>query len=144
MYWYSSWCQRFGKSWDGWKYKILNILRTEDNFSGKLKKILNLCLRGVILRSYHFVAEVTFNIFSAVQTGQNNILKSLCFLDSWRYLNKIKDSSFIEIVAWFVFVIMCFIINWSLKFSTHKLNCYLFYTNRVNSIFLVTKKWCMS
>ena len=129
----------------GWlKIQNLKYLENGRSFFREIKKILNLCLRGVILRSYHFVAEVTFNIFSAVQTGQNNILKSLCFLDSWRYLNKIKDSSFIEIVAWFVFVIMCFIINWSLKFSTHKLNCYLFYTNRVNSIFLVTKKWCMS
>ena len=38
----------------------MNILRTEHNFSSKLKKILNLCLRWHILRIYHFVAEVTF------------------------------------------------------------------------------------
>ena len=26
---------KFGKSWDGWKYKNLNILKAEDNFSAK-------------------------------------------------------------------------------------------------------------
>ena len=50
---------RYGKSWDGWKYKNLNILRTE--IKKKWKKILNLCLRWNILRSHHFVTEVTFN-----------------------------------------------------------------------------------
>ena len=41
------------------KYKNLNILRTEHNFSTK-KKILNLCLGWHILRSYRLVKEVTF------------------------------------------------------------------------------------
>ena len=33
----------------------------EHNFSMKQKKNLNLYLREHILRSYHFIAEVTFN-----------------------------------------------------------------------------------
>ena len=32
---YSSWRHRFGKSWDGLKYKNLNILRMEQNVSTK-------------------------------------------------------------------------------------------------------------
>ena len=40
------------------KIQKLNNLRTEHNFS---TKILNLCFRWHILRSYRFVAEVTFN-----------------------------------------------------------------------------------
>ena len=47
-----------GKSWDSWKYKNLNILRTEIK---KKKKNLNLCLRWNILCSHGFLPEVTFN-----------------------------------------------------------------------------------
>ena len=43
---------------DQWKYKNLNILGMEHIFLHN-KKILNLCLRWLILKSYHFVAEVT-------------------------------------------------------------------------------------
>ena len=50
---------RYGKSWDGWKYKNLNILRTE--IKKIIKKNLNLCLRWNILSSHRFVPEVTFN-----------------------------------------------------------------------------------
>ena len=39
------------------KMQKLNNLRTEHNFS---TKILNLCFRWHILRSYRFVVEVTF------------------------------------------------------------------------------------
>ena len=53
------WGDRFGKSWDGLKYKNLNILRTEHNFLGN-KKILHMCFKWYILRSDRFVAEVTF------------------------------------------------------------------------------------
>ena len=34
----------------------------QHNFSTKSKKILNLCLTWHILRSYRFVADVTFNM----------------------------------------------------------------------------------
>ena len=37
MYKYSSWCHWFGKSWNGWKCKNLNMLRMEHNFSTKQK-----------------------------------------------------------------------------------------------------------
>ena len=56
MYQYSSWRRRFGKSWDCQKYKNLNILNIIFLWN---KKILNLCLRWQILRSYCFVVEVT-------------------------------------------------------------------------------------
>ena len=45
MYKYSSWRYRFGKSWKDWKYKNLNILRTEHIFSMKQKKFLT-CASG--------------------------------------------------------------------------------------------------
>ena len=51
MYEYSSWRHKFGKSWDRWKYENLNISRTEQNFY-ETKKIVNLCLRWHVLRSY--------------------------------------------------------------------------------------------
>ena len=41
------------KTWMSWERNII-FLRN--------KKILNLCVRWLILRSYHFVAEVTFNM----------------------------------------------------------------------------------
>ena len=62
MYLYSLWCHSCGKSWDGYKYKNWNILRTEHNFL-RNKKSLNLCLRWQIFRSYRFVVEVTFKYF---------------------------------------------------------------------------------
>ena len=52
------WRHKFGKSWDGWKYKNLSILRTEIK---NWKKPLKLCLGLNILSSHHFVSEVTFN-----------------------------------------------------------------------------------
>ena len=62
MYLYSLWCHSCGKSWDGYKYKNWNILRTGHNFL-RNKKSLNLCLRWQIFRSYRFVVEVTFKYF---------------------------------------------------------------------------------
>ena len=64
---YSSWRHRFSKSWDSWKYKNLKISKTEISFPWN-KKILNLCLRWHILKSYHFVAEVTFNLNQSLLT----------------------------------------------------------------------------
>ena len=47
----------------GWlKIRKLEFLENETQFFCKVKKILNLCLRWHILRSYCFVAEVTFNM----------------------------------------------------------------------------------
>ena len=40
------------KTWISWERNIIFVLN---------KKILNLCFRWHLLRSYHFVAEVTFN-----------------------------------------------------------------------------------
>ena len=50
------------------------------------KKILKLCLRWHILRSYHFVAEVTFNIEGLLVT--NNIEKSFNSCDHY-FLNSV-------------------------------------------------------
>ena len=57
----SSWCHWFGKSWmvknaKAWISWERNIIFLQN------KKILNLCFRWQILRSYHFEAEVTFKI----------------------------------------------------------------------------------
>ena len=41
------------KAWVSWEWKIIFLWN---------KKILNLCFRWHTLRSYHFVAEVTFNL----------------------------------------------------------------------------------
>ena len=62
------------KTWISWERDII-FLRS--------KKILNLCLRCHIFRSYHFVAEVTFKVFVANQVQQmwesSDVLK-------WHYI----------------------------------------------------------
>ena len=69
---YSSWRHRFGKNrrmvkntktWLPWEWNI-TFLRN--------KKILNLCLRWHILRSYRFAAEVTF-IFHKTVTKKGSL-----------------------------------------------------------------------
>ena len=70
----------------------MNILRTEPNFSAKLKKILNLCLRWPILRSYRFVAEVTFKAIRDQDNWDGSAfneplsLKQICQFQTWIFL----------------------------------------------------------
>ena len=54
------------KTWISWEWNIIFLLN---------KKILNLCLRWHIFRSYCFVAEVTFNLCLIW-----HILRSYCFV----------------------------------------------------------------
>ena len=54
------------KTWISWEWNVI-LLRN--------KEFLNLCLRCHILRSYHFLAEVTFNI-----NARNEIFLTFIFL----------------------------------------------------------------
>ena len=57
------------KTWISWKRNII-FLRN--------KKILNRCLRWHTLRSYHFVADVTFNLLSNQLLGKSCPCNRLC------------------------------------------------------------------
>ena len=57
-----SWRHKFGKSWNGQKYKNLNISKMEHNFL-RNKKILNLWVKQRIFRSQYFIAEITFKYY---------------------------------------------------------------------------------
>ena len=52
------------KTWICWKRNITFLIN---------KKVLNLCLRWCILRSYHFLVEVTFNHYGLKFVASNPI-----------------------------------------------------------------------
>ena len=123
----------------------LNISRMEHNFSMK-QKILNLCLRWHILRSYCFVVEVTFeernfrlDLFTRiilliisrgfnfanwlpVDSSRGFIFANLCFI----------NVLYISIFSWFVLrLVVCESRNSYSNFSIFQIA--LFGYNRLNS-----------
>ena len=61
------------------KYIKSWIIREQNTTFLWNKKILNLCLRWYILRSYRFIAEVTFNLYNIPSSSFLLVVKSISF-----------------------------------------------------------------
>ena len=78
------WMVRNTKTWISWEQNIIFLQN---------KNILNLCFRWHTLRSYHFVAEVTFKVASRVQ-------KIEVFKKGWNFASCSCLLASLQVASW--------------------------------------------
>ena len=97
------------KTWISWERNII-FLRN--------KKILNLCLRWHILRSYHFIAEVSFNCLrqcKIIQLGltKMHFLNQIIMLHSLRLFYEAAWWTDWSYCVWFCYFAYNVFVLWS-------------------------------
>ena len=111
------WMVRNTKTWISWEQNIIFLQN---------KNILNLCFRWHILKSYHFVAEVTFKAASRVQ-------KIEVFKKGWNFsscsclLASLQVASWKNIFSWrketsffpLIFTMNYLLLHWGIGMCIH-------------------------